>query len=125
MHKHTLLYVDDEKANLLLFKINFRNNFYLITANSGKEALDILKNNSDISIVVSDLRMPGMSGLELILESYKLYPHIQYFIFSGIELSEEVLEYIDKNILAGYFKKPLSIETILNKLSSLKDHESA
>ena len=125
MHKITVLYVDDEKANLLLFKVNFRNSFNLITATSGQEALEVLKENPEISVVISDLRMPGMSGLELVEKAHKEFPHIQYFLFSGIEISEEVTSYIDKKILSGYFKKPLSIDYILNKLSNRAGLESA
>jgi len=63
---HTILYVDDEPINLELFEMNFQKRFNVLKALSGAEGLKILESKADISFVVSDMKMPGMSGLEFI-----------------------------------------------------------
>ncbi|HCX99748.1 MAG TPA: two-component system response regulator, partial [Bacteroidales bacterium] len=62
--KISVLYVDDEPINLRLFELNFKNAFNVTTALSGFDGLEILKNNPDIPVVVSDMRMPKMDGIE-------------------------------------------------------------
>lgn len=116
--KPVLLYVDDEKANTLLFKINFRENFELILAESGPEALNILEINPDISIVISDLRMPGMSGLEFVLKAHSRFPSLQYYILSGSDATDEIKTYLESNILTGYFNKPFNVADVTEKLKS-------
>ena len=69
--RKALLYVDDEPMNLMLFELNFGNDYMIFTADSGNTGLKILEANPDISIVFSDMRMPGMSGIEFIQESQK------------------------------------------------------
>ena len=63
--RKSVLYVDDEFLNLELFKINFRDSYNVVTANSGMKGLEILE-KENIGVVISDLKMPGMSGLEFI-----------------------------------------------------------
>jgi len=65
MNQNKLLYVDDEFINLQLFKFNFQKEYELFLASSGSEALSILE-KEDINVIISDLKMPGMNGIELI-----------------------------------------------------------
>ena len=60
-----ILYVDDEVINLELFKINFKNEYSIFVADSAQKGLEILKNET-ISVIVSDLRMPQMNGIDFI-----------------------------------------------------------
>ncbi len=61
--KHTVLTVDDEENNLSLLKRTLRSDYNIISASSGKEALDILdKQGDEISLIVSDQKMPVMEG---------------------------------------------------------------
>ncbi|HPV57322.1 MAG TPA: response regulator, partial [Tenuifilaceae bacterium] len=65
MSNNKILYVDDEQINLELFKINFRNDFDIRIANSALKGLEILQ-EEEIDVVISDLKMPHMNGLEFI-----------------------------------------------------------
>ena len=61
-YQYTLLFVDDEKSILNSLRRTFRNeNYKILLASSGAEALEILKTN-EVSIIISDQRMPGMTG---------------------------------------------------------------
>ena len=61
-----ILYVDDEVINLELLQLTYMNDFEVITATSAKEGLQMLEVNPDIRVVISDLKMPVMNGLEFI-----------------------------------------------------------
>ena len=76
--KITILYVDDEELNLELFKINFNKEYNVITAESGKKGLEMLFAFPEIKIVISDMRMPGMSGIEFISIAKREYPGILF-----------------------------------------------
>ena len=54
--KKTILYVDDEPINLRLFALNLKRDFKVLTAESAALGLEILNNNDDISVVISDMR---------------------------------------------------------------------
>ena len=61
-----ILYVDDEPINLQLFILNFRKKHQVFTAEDGFKALEVLNREPGIIIVISDMKMPGMNGLEFI-----------------------------------------------------------
>jgi CheY-like chemotaxis protein len=60
-----ILYVDDEHINLELFKINFRNDYQVLTADSAQKGLELISSDA-VNVVISDLKMPGMNGIEFI-----------------------------------------------------------
>ena len=59
----TILYVDDEDVNLMLFELNFKKKFNVLTALNGEKGLEILKDNNNVEVVISDMKMPGMNGI--------------------------------------------------------------
>ena len=63
--KATLLFVDDEQRVVNLLRMIFRDDYHVLTANSGAEALDLL-GRQPVDVVVSDQRMPDMLGIELL-----------------------------------------------------------
>jgi len=75
MNKREILYVDDEIENLMVFRFGLHNDFDIYTANSADEALTIL-NDKDISVVVSDQRMKGKTGIEFFEELSEKNPDI-------------------------------------------------
>jgi response regulator RpfG family c-di-GMP phosphodiesterase len=61
--KPKILYVDDESINLQLFEINFSKKYEVLTADYGIKGLEVLIDNPDIRVVVSDMKMPNMKRL--------------------------------------------------------------
>jgi len=110
--KKTILYVDDEDTNLLLFKINFQKKFNVITGISGFEGLDYLRNNPSISIVISDMKMPGMNGLEFIRQAKQEFPNVKFYILTGYDITPEIETALDENLILKYFSKPFKIKEI-------------
>jgi len=73
--KYTILYIDDEESNLRVFKNTFRREFTIYLASSAQEGIDIL-NQSNIDVIITDQRMPGKTGLELLKEIHVMFPDI-------------------------------------------------
>jgi len=112
IQKITLLYVDDEPINLMLFEAIFRVKYEIIVARSGKEGLEKLKSNPQIEVVISDMRMPEMNGLSFISEAKLLYPKIYYYILSGYDITREIQESIANGLILQYFQKPFKVDEI-------------
>ncbi|MFX0175927.1 MAG: response regulator [Candidatus Hodarchaeota archaeon] len=123
--KRTILIVDDEPDIVSLTEKFLKlGDFETITCNNGKEALRILEDkHKDISLVLLDLMMPGLSGYK-VLESIKsndIYKHILVILFTVKSFNEDIQK--GKDLGAdGYITKPFSgkdllkyVKEILNK----------
>lgn len=108
----SLLYVDDEPLNLMLFKANFKNKFNVITADSGYKGLELLNKNPNTSVVISDMKMPGINGLEFIRLAKKDFPNISFYILTGFDITDEISQAIEEGIIHKYFRKPFDIKEI-------------
>ncbi len=111
-----ILFVDDEAQILRSIRRLFMDTEYeVITAEGGIEALKILQ-NEEIDLIVSDMRMPNMSGYELLSEVKKRFPHIVRIILSGFAEERIIFDALQKNIAKLYILKPwennILIETI-------------
>lgn len=115
----TMLYVDDEPLNLTLFSINFERKFQILTALSGYEGLNVLKSNPETKVVISDMKMPGMNGVEFIRQAKKDFPDIVYFIFTGFDITHEIAEALRNKLIHKYFSKPLNMKEIENSINEV------
>lgn len=104
--EHSLLCVDDEPNVLQALKRLLRNEPYcLFTASSGPEALKILEENP-VQVIMTDQRMPGMSGTELLAEVRKKYPDTIRIVLSGYTEVDTITEAINKGHVYKFFLKP-------------------
>jgi two-component system, response regulator, stage 0 sporulation protein F len=110
--KITVLYVDDEPINLELFEIIFEDKFQVLTAESGLEGLKILRSNPEISVVISDMKMPGMNGIEFIRIARQEFPYILFFILTGFEITNEIADALNEKLIDRYFRKPFDMDEI-------------
>ncbi|RPH32129.1 MAG: response regulator [Bacteroidales bacterium] len=111
-NKSKVLYVDDEPINLTLFKANFKNKFTIITAECGHQGLRQLKDNPDTKVVISDMKMPGMSGIDFIRIAKKEYPNITFYILTGYDITDEISQALKDHLIRKYFRKPFNINEI-------------
>jgi len=111
-NKPTLLYVDDEPINLKLFAINFEKKFDVITCESPYEGLAMLKSYPYISVVISDMKMPGMNGIQFIRKAQKDFPNLAFFIFTGFDITDEIAEAIQEGLISRYFRKPFNMNEV-------------
>ena len=117
-----LLYVDDEPINLMLFKTMLRKKYDIVTADSGFSGLEELLINTDIRIVISDMKMPGMNGLEFIKKAKEKFPHVIFCILTGYEITDEIMLALESNLIYQYFQKPFKVIEIENAIKgAVKD----
>lgn len=100
-----ILYVDDEVHNLNAFKASFRRSFNVFTAESASKALEILK-TEPIHIVISDQRMPVMTGVEFFQSILSDYPDPIRILLTGYADISAVIDAINKGQVYLYITKP-------------------
>jgi len=100
-----VLYVDDEVHNLTTFKANFRRHFDVYTAQSAEEGKQILKER-EIHILITDQKMPGLSGVQFLESIISEYPFAIRMILTGHTDMETVIEAINKGQIYRYLTKP-------------------
>lgn len=107
-----ILIVDDDDTLLKFFKIHLNKRFSkIIVVKNAKEAIDTLK-EKNIDLVLSDVRMPRVDGLELLAKIRKFDPLIPVLMVSGAMLTDEQTEAC-KNA-DGYLRKPFSVDDLHN-----------
>ena len=103
--KWNVLFVDDEADNCLVFKAAFRRDYKVYTANSGEEGLAILA-KENIHLILTDQRMPGMTGVEFLSKLVPLYPDTMRIVVTGYSDIEAVIDAINKGQVFRYILKP-------------------
>jgi len=116
MSKPKILYVDDEPLNLLLLKANLSKQYEVLTAPDGLCGLEILKSNSDINVVFSDMKMPYMNGIEFIRQATGIAPRNFYYIVTGFDINAEIQEALDQGLIRKYFSKPFNMDEIASEI---------
>lgn len=106
MSKASLLYVDDQEENLRAFKRVFKKDFEIFTALSGEEGLDIFEKHPEISLLVSDQRMPGMSGVDFLNACKHLNPRPIRIIITGYADLESTINAINEAEIYRFIPKP-------------------
>jgi two-component system NtrC family sensor kinase len=113
--------VDDELINLELLQLTFLNSFFVVTAQSAKEGLGLLESHPDIRVIISDLKMPVMNGLDFIKLIKQSDPGKICMLLTGYMESEIMLEGFNKELIFRYIMKPWNKKdlegTILEALS--------
>jgi DNA-binding NtrC family response regulator len=100
-----VLYVDDERENLSLFELQFAGRFKVLTASSGSEALDLLA-REDIGVLLTDERMPGMTGIDLLSKVVERWPDTVRVIVSAYGDAQRLLLAINRGHAHEYLLKP-------------------
>ncbi len=116
----TVLLVDDEEIVIgvgkqMLEKLGFS----VLTATSGKEALDIYRNNKDkISLVVLDMIMPGMGAGDTYDELQVIDPAIKVLLSSGYGVDQQTSEILERGC-KGFIQKPFNMQGLSGKIGEI------
>ncbi len=105
--KNNILYIDDEESNLRVFKNTFRRDFNIYTAISADDGIEIL-NKTKIDIIITDQRMPGKTGLQLLKEIQGLFPEIppHRLMISGYTAPNDIDKAYKEYGLYKFISKP-------------------
>jgi len=110
-NKINILYVDDELNNLMSFKAVFRTKYNVLTAISGEDAKKILQSN-EINIIITDQRMPKMTGVEFLESILGDYPDPIRILLTGYADMNAVVDAINKGKIFHYLTKPWNEEEL-------------
>ena len=101
----TILYVDDEPNNLLVFRSTFRRDYKVLTANSAQEGIEIL-NEKPVHLIITDQRMPGMTGVQFLEQILPEFPDPIRMILTGFSDVEAIIKAINDGQVFRYITKP-------------------
>src|SRR5688572_14277286 len=102
-----VLYVDDEASNRTVFSLTFGERFNIKTASSGDEALRIIA-SEDVGVLLTDQRMPGMTGNELLERVRRDHPNVLRMILTAYSDLDPILKAVNDGLVARYIIKPWS-----------------
>lgn len=103
--KTSILYIDDEPENLSGFKYIYRKDYDIHLARTAEEGLDILRKNQ-IQVIVTDQRMPAMTGVEFLEKTREEFPDPMRIILTGYSDVEAVIQAINRGQIYRYVTKP-------------------
>ena len=103
--KPNILFVDDEERLVSLLQMIFRKDYEVHTAYSGHAALDIVAQHP-IDVIVSDQRMPGMQGIELLSEMRKRYPATMRILLTGYSDLDAIVGSVNEGEVFRFINKP-------------------
>lgn len=116
MEQYNILYVDDESSNLRIFKDTFRRKFNIYVATSAKEGIEIMDKHH-IDLILSDQRMPEMTGVELLKYSFKKYPKTNRILITGYSDIKAIEDAINQARVFQYVQKPWNEKNLLEIIS--------
>ena len=104
--KLKILVVDDEPDNLDLLYRTFRRDFHVLKADSGMNALQMLADEGEVAVIISDQRMPEMKGTEFLSKTVPQFPDTVRIILTGFTDIEDLVEAINAGQVYKYITKP-------------------
>lgn len=112
-----ILFVDDEPNVLQSIQRQLRKRFDLVIAEGGIEALRVLKEEGPFAVIVSDMRMPGMNGVELLSQVKDLYPETVRLMLTGNADQETAMEAVNNGQIFRFLTKPCPQAAFITSLA--------
>ncbi|MCY7333546.1 MAG: response regulator, partial [Pseudanabaena sp. CAN_BIN31] len=119
--KLKLLVIDDEPDNLDLLFRTFYRDYQVLRANSGLEAIELLEREGEVAVIISDQRMPIMSGTEFLSQMVVKYPDTMRIILTGYTDVEDLVEAINTCKVFKYVTKPWDEVELKNVVRQASD----
>jgi len=109
--KYNILYIDDEVDNLMAFKRLFRRQYNIFITDDASEATDLIPRHK-IDLVLSDYKMPKLTGVQLLEKVGQSYPNIARLIVTGYGDLDTIRAATQQGIVQEVISKPWDVETI-------------
>jgi two-component system, NtrC family, sensor kinase len=103
--EYLIVYVDDERPNRIVFEQSFGNRFNVRALPSGAAALELLRNET-AAVLITDQRMPEMSGHDLLVKAKQLYPDTIRVVITAYSDLDPILSAVNEGLVARYIIKP-------------------
>lgn len=119
--KYKIMIVDDELVNLRTLERLFRGDYQILLAHSGAEALSLLEQH-DVALLISDQRMPEMTGIELMKKTVALRPHMVKILLTGYTDVSALIEAINSGLVYRYLTKPWNNDDLRLTVNRALEH---
>jgi CheY-like chemotaxis protein len=119
-----LLIVDDEEAILETMTFTFEDDYEVFTSTSAGEALGLLDKHAPIAVVISDQRMPEMTGVEFLARVFKRSPATQRIILTGFADMNAIIRAINDGHVYAYITKPWEPDQLKQVVRRAADHHA-
>jgi FixJ family two-component response regulator len=117
-----VLVVDDEEAILETMTFTFQDDYEVHTSTDARKALDVLDNEGPFAVVLTDQRMPGMSGVEFVAEVFRRHPATVRMILTGFSDIEAIIQAINDGHVYAYITKPWEPEQLKQLMKQAVEH---
>ncbi len=107
-----ILIVDDDPNLLSGLQRLFRGHYNLVAANSGMEGLNCLKSKGPFAVIISDMRMPEMNGIQFLMEAQKVCPDTVRIMLTGNADVETAMHAVNEGKILRFLKKPCEKATL-------------
>ena len=111
-----ILCVDDEQHVLASYRRQLRKDFDLDTASSGPEGLEAIQTNGPFAVIVSDMQMPGMNGVQFLSEARKIAPNSVRMMLTGVADQSTAAEAVNEGNVFRFLTKPCRSESLIRAL---------
>lgn len=118
--KPTLLFVDDEERILRTLVLAFRVRYRVLSASSGEEAIALLREHP-VDVVISDQRMPQMTGVEVLRAAREIAPHAMRILLTGYAELASIVGSINEGEIFRYVQKPWRLEELRDTIAEAVD----
>jgi response regulator RpfG family c-di-GMP phosphodiesterase len=118
---YKLLIVDDELPNIRLIERLFRHDYFCLTASSGEEAIKLLDQH-EVAVIITDQRMPQMTGIELLKKSADRRPHMVRILLTGYTDLEALVEAVNCGLVYTYVSKPWNNDDLKLRVGRAVEH---
>lgn len=114
--KPILLFVDDEERILRTLVMAFRSRYRVLSANSGEQALALLREHP-VDVVISDQRMPHMTGVEVLRQARDIAPRAMRILLTGYAELASIVGSINEGEIFRYVQKPWRLEELRDTIA--------
>jgi DNA-binding NtrC family response regulator len=122
--KARVLFVDDEPRILTTMRMMFRGQYEVLIADGGAKALELLK-TQPVDVIVSDQRMPGMTGIELLRQARELNPNAMRILLTGYSDLNAIIGSINEGEIFRFVNKPWFDEELTSTVANAVDAAKA
>jgi CheY-like chemotaxis protein len=119
-----ILVVDDEEAILETMAFTFEDDYEVLTSASPREALALLEREGPVAVVISDQRMPEMTGVEFLARVFALHPTTVRIILTGFADMDAIIRAINDGHVYAYITKPWEPELLKQVVRRAVDHNT-
>lgn len=123
LKRHAILYVDDEEKALKYFVRTFGDEFRFLTASNAAEGMQLIETHGDeIAVLITDQRMPGEKGVQLLERARQLRPNLVRILITAYADFDVTVDAVNLGRIFRYISKPVDVNDVRNTLHRAMEH---